>query len=151
MTSAGNIAQTGITAVPGFGAMAPTSSAFNFIFSSNGQVQAAINALRSVTNVTVLSAPQVVVQDNQPAKLEVGQQVPIQTGSATVLTGSNTIANTTDYRSTGIMLKVVPRINANGRRSQMSRVVLRAPLAAIRSTVSTPMTDNPPVRDPQSH
>jgi general secretion pathway protein D len=31
-----------------------------------------------------------------------------------VLTGNNTVANTTDYRSTGIILRVAPRINANG-------------------------------------
>ena len=52
--------------------------------------------------------------DNQVATLQVGDEIPIQTGSATVLTGNNTVANTTDYRSTGIILRVVPRINANG-------------------------------------
>ena len=116
LTNAGNLAQTGLTAFPGgFAAMAPTSTAFNFILSSNGQVQAAVNALRSVTNVTVLSAPQVVVQDNMPAKLEVGQQVPIQTGSVTQAVVSNpSILNSVSYVQTGVILSVTPRVNASG-------------------------------------
>jgi general secretion pathway protein D len=40
--------------------------------------------------------------------------VPISTGSATVLTSSKTIVNTIDYRDTGIILRVVPRVNVNG-------------------------------------
>ena len=55
-----------------------------------------------------------VVLDNQVATLQVGDQVPIATGSATLLTPSNTVVNTIDYRNTGIILRVVPRINVNG-------------------------------------
>ncbi|WP_156456759.1 type II secretion system secretin GspD [Bradyrhizobium sp. CCH5-F6] len=87
---------------------------FNFLVGSARTPRAVLNALHSITDVKVLSNPSVVVIDNQIATLQVGDEIPIQTGSATVLTGSNTIANTTDYRSTGIILRVVPRINANG-------------------------------------
>jgi general secretion pathway protein D len=45
--------------------------------------------------------------------LQVGDVVPVSTGSATVLTTSNTVVNTIDYRNTGIILRVSPRINAN--------------------------------------
>lgn len=87
---------------------------FNFLVGSAATPRAILNALHSITDVKVLSNPSVVVIDNQIATLQVGDEIPIQTGSATVLTGNNTIANTTDYRSTGIILRVVPRINANG-------------------------------------
>ncbi|OAF15862.1 type II secretion system protein GspD [Bradyrhizobium centrolobii] len=87
---------------------------FNFLVGSASTPRAVLNALHAITDVKVLSNPSVVVIDNQIATLQVGDEIPIQTGSATVLTGSNTIANTTDYRSTGIILRVVPRINANG-------------------------------------
>ena len=40
--------------------------------------------------------------------------MPVSTGSATVLTANNTVVNTIDYRNTGIILRVLPRINANG-------------------------------------
>jgi len=87
---------------------------FNFLVGSAASPRVILNALHAVTDVKVLSNPSVVVIDNQIATLQVGDEIPVQTGSATVLTGSNTIANTTDYRSTGIILRVVPRINANG-------------------------------------
>ena len=73
-----------------------------------------LDALHSVTDVKVLSNPSVVVIDNQVATLQVGDEVPVSTGSATVLTTTNTVVNTIDYRNTGVILRVVPRINANG-------------------------------------
>jgi general secretion pathway protein D len=38
--------------------------------------------------------------------------VPISTGSA--IAASSTVINTIDYRNTGIILRVAPRVNANG-------------------------------------
>ena len=73
-----------------------------------------INALHNVTNVKVLSNPSLVVLNNQTATLQVGNQVPISTGTATVLTANNTVVSTIDYRNTGIILRVVPRISGNG-------------------------------------
>ncbi len=73
-----------------------------------------LDALHAVTTTKVLSNPSLVVIDNQVATLMVGSDVPISTGTANVLTTSNTIVNTIDYRTVGIILRVVPRINANG-------------------------------------
>jgi general secretion pathway protein D len=73
-----------------------------------------LNALHNVTDVKVLSNPSLVVLDNQTATLQVGDQVPISTGSATVLTSSNTVVSTIDYRNTGIILRVLPRVSAHG-------------------------------------
>jgi general secretion pathway protein D len=87
---------------------------FNFLVGSANTPRGILSALHAVTEVKVLSNPSLVVIDNQVATLQVGDEIPIQTGSATVLSGNNTVANTTDYRSTGIILRVVPRINANG-------------------------------------
>lgn len=87
---------------------------FNFLVGPEAQPQLILDALHAVTSVKVLSNPSLVVIDNQPAILQVGDQVPISTGSATVLTTSNTIVNTIDYRDTGIILRVIPRVNVNG-------------------------------------
>ena len=62
----------------------------------------------------VLTTVLLVVINNQVATLLVGDVVPVSTGSATVLTTSNTVVNTIDYRNTGVILHVSPRINANG-------------------------------------
>ncbi len=73
-----------------------------------------LNALHNVTDVKVLSNPSLVVLDNQTATLQVGDQVPITTGTANVLTANNTVVSTIDYRNTGIILRVVPRVSAGG-------------------------------------
>jgi general secretion pathway protein D len=87
---------------------------FNFLVGTAAAPNLILDALHTITNVKVLSNPSLVVLDNQPAILQVGDQVPISTGTATVLTANNTVVNTIDYRNTGIILRVVPRINSNG-------------------------------------
>ena len=87
---------------------------FNLLIGSQSTPHVIISALQNYTDVRVLSNPSLVVVDNQPATLEVGDQVPITTGTATVLSASNTVVNTIDYRDTGIILHVTPRINSNG-------------------------------------
>jgi general secretion pathway protein D len=87
---------------------------FNFLVGSANTPNLILNALHTVTDVKVLSNPSLVVLDNQAATLQVGDQVPVSTGTATVLTANNTVVNTIDYRNTGIILRVVPRVNPNG-------------------------------------
>jgi general secretion pathway protein D len=87
---------------------------FNFLIGSEAQPSAILDALHTVTSVKVLSNPSLVVVNNQAATLQVGDVVPVSTGSATVLTTNNTVVNTIDYRNTGIILRVSPRINVNG-------------------------------------
>jgi general secretion pathway protein D len=87
---------------------------FNFLIGSESNPKAILDALHAVTSVKVLSNPSLVVINNQAATLQVGDVVPVSTGSATVLSSSNTVVNTIDYRNTGIILRVSPRINANG-------------------------------------
>ena len=86
----------------------------NFVLGPASMPNVVLDALHSVTDVKVLSNPSLVVLDNQAATLQVGDQVPISTGTATVLTANNTVVSTIDYRNTGIILRVVPRISANG-------------------------------------
>ncbi len=87
---------------------------FNFLIGAENSPRVVLDALHNVTNVKVLSNPSLVVLDNQPATLQVGDQVPFSTGTATVLTANNTVVNTIDYKNTGIILRVLPRANANG-------------------------------------
>ncbi|WP_024516014.1 type II secretion system secretin GspD [Bradyrhizobium sp. Tv2a-2] len=87
---------------------------FNFLLGSETNPHAILDALHTVTSVKVLSNPSLVVINNQVATLQVGDVVPVSTGSATVLTTSNTVVNTIDYRNTGIILRVSPRISVNG-------------------------------------
>ncbi|HLI99441.1 MAG TPA: type II secretion system secretin GspD [Bradyrhizobium sp.] len=115
---------------------------FNFLVGQEAQPAAILSALHTVTGVKVLSNPSLVVVNNQSATLQVGNQVPISTGSATVLTANNTVVNTVDYRNTGIILHVSPRVSANGNvrleiEQEISNVVPSAnATAALTPTIS---------------
>jgi general secretion pathway protein D len=92
-----------------------TLPGFNFLLGPELEPRMILQALHNVTEVKVLSTPSVVVMDNQIATLQVGDQVPVATATATVIGGAGApIVNTIDYRNTGVILRVVPRINANG-------------------------------------
>lgn len=75
-------------------------------------ITATVNALKAKTDVEVVSAPKLVVLDNHSAKLQVGDQVPITTQSAqsTTAAGAPLVSNT-DYRDTGVIMTVTPRIS----------------------------------------
>lgn len=80
-------------------------------FLNSGSVAATLSALSSVTHIEILSAPNLMVLNNQTASLEVGDQVPISTGSAL---NNSSVINTIDYRDTGVLLKITPRVNNGG-------------------------------------
>jgi general secretion pathway protein D len=87
---------------------------FNFLVGSQATPRVILNALHSYTDVKVLSNPSLVVVNNGVATLQVGDSVPIATGTATVLSANNAVVNTINYQNTGIILRVVPRVNSNG-------------------------------------
>jgi general secretion pathway protein D len=87
----------------------------NLLLGQEGQPGAILNALSNLTEVKVLSSPSLVALDNQPALLQVGDEIPITTSSAAVLANSAApIINTIQMRNTGVILKVLPHINVNG-------------------------------------
>ncbi|MGE5269921.1 MAG: type II secretion system secretin GspD [Thiohalocapsa sp.] len=98
------------TTFPGFGFL----QGANLAFTSGGN-NFVLQALSKITNVRVLSSPNLLVRNNGAARLQVGDQVPIATQSATsTLTNTAQTVNSIDYRDTGIILNVTPRVNAGG-------------------------------------
>jgi len=91
---------------------------FNFLIGPESQPKVILDALHAVTDVKILSNPSLVVIDNQVATLLVGDEIPVSTGTGNVLNSAtstnNTIVNSIDYRSTGIILRVIPRVSPNG-------------------------------------
>jgi general secretion pathway protein D len=87
----------------------------NFLIGSEALPRVILNALATITDVKVLSSPSIVAMDNQPALLQVGDEVPITTSTATLLNNNTTpTVNTIEMRNTGVILKVLPHVNANG-------------------------------------
>ena len=88
---------------------------FNLLLGSEAQPRVVLDALSSFTNVKVLSSPSLVVVDNQPAVLQVGDEIPVTTRTATLIDSPTApIVNNVEFRSTGVILKVLPRVHANG-------------------------------------
>ncbi|MBX9447599.1 type II secretion system secretin GspD [Dickeya chrysanthemi] len=70
------------------------------------------NALESNKRNNILATPSVVTLDNHRAEFNVGQDVPILTGSQT--TNNDNIFNTVQRRTIGIKFSILPRINQSG-------------------------------------
>jgi general secretion pathway protein D len=88
---------------------------FNFLAGTNAEPRVILDALHHITNVKVLSTPSVVVIDNQFATLQVGDQIPITTRTAQAVdVAIAPVVQNIEYRNTGVILRVAPRINANG-------------------------------------
>lgn len=95
----------------GAGGISANFPGFAYTFADNF-VQFALSALSAVTEIEVVSSPQIVTQDNQTATLQVGDQVPVVTQSAVSVENPNApIVNSVQFRDTGILLTVTPRIN----------------------------------------
>jgi general secretion pathway protein D len=76
------------------------------------EATAALRALESVGKLDVLSRPYILASDNQAATITVGQEVPRITQSRLTETGQT--INTVEYEDVGIILNVLPHINADG-------------------------------------
>ena len=90
-----------------------TSPAFAINVAAKG-VNATLSSLQAVTKVNVLSSPEVLVLDNQPAQLMVGDLVPYLTQSSQSTVANSSVINSIDYRQTGVIMKVTPRVNSGG-------------------------------------
>lgn len=85
------------------------------IFSSDGDARMFIDILESQTEVKFLSAPQVMVLDNQTANIRVGDQIPVTVRSSqSTVDPDAPIVSEVQFRDTGTLLSVTPRINAGG-------------------------------------
>ena len=118
------------------GAALGSSSLFYSFVSSNLQV--ALKALETNGRTQVLSAPSLVVMNNQQAQIQVGDNIPIS--QTTVNTNvSNTTLSSVEYVHTGVILDVVPRINPGGLvYMDIQQQVSNADLASISDSQTNP-------------
>jgi type II secretion system protein D len=79
-----------------------TGNNFNFL----------LRALESDGHLEVLSRPQILTADNQPASINIGQRIPLITGSQ--ITPQGGVNNQFEYRDVGVNLSVTPRIVGDG-------------------------------------
>ena len=71
-----------------------------------------LRALKTENKLKVLSRPQIVTADNQPATIDIGQQVPLVNASR--LDVQNNLTTSFTYQDVGVSLMVTPKINRDG-------------------------------------
>ena len=77
----------------------------------SGDWFALLTALKSDSKSDVLSTPSLVTMDNQEASFNVGQDVPVLTGSQTTTSSDSAVFNTVERKTVGTKLKFKPQIN----------------------------------------
>ncbi len=95
-----------------------TGSGTTWIFEGR-RAAALVNLLQTEGDVKVLSAPSVLVLNNTEASINVGQQIPVVSSYFNPITqpgtgGSGVGQSYVQFRDTGIILNVKPRVNPGG-------------------------------------
>lgn len=83
----------------------------------NSKMQVALSAMETSGNTKTLSAPSMVVLNNQLAHIQVGNQIPVNQTSIIGLgatTTTDATASSVTYLPTGVILDVQPRVNPGG-------------------------------------
>jgi len=80
----------------------------------NSNLQVAVRAMETSGNTKTLSAPSMVVMNNQVGSIQVGDRIPINQTTISTGLGVSTGYSSVDYLDTGVILNVRPRINPGG-------------------------------------
>ncbi len=100
---------------------------------------ALVQALATVSNATILSSPNLITLDNEEAKIVVGSNVPVVTGSFATPTANTSTGvsafNTFDREDVGIVLHVKPQITKGG--------IIKLQIYSEDSSVDPTSTNNP--------
>ena len=87
---------------------------FGVTFGGQNTTKLVIDALSEITDVRVVSSPQLLVMDGGTARLHVGDQVPIITKTSSSATEDDRITNEIEYRDTGVTLDITPKVKSSG-------------------------------------
>ena len=86
--------------------------ALNFAESLTNQIR--LSLTQNDSRVNILSSPVLMVRDGFAATIQVGNDVPTVSSAATDPLLSNRTVTSVQYRKTGLLLSIVPTINAEG-------------------------------------
>ena len=93
-------------------------SGLSYLIESTNRLTASLKALAESGQVQILSTPTLLASDNKQATINIGDEVPIPTTSERrrdVADAEDEVVTTTlQYRDTGIILDVTPKINKQG-------------------------------------
>jgi len=91
-----------------------TGLSSGLVFDADTDIFKLLNFLATKNDFSILSSPQVLVLNNEAATVNVGEQVPIITSETSDLNSTTTSNRTVQYKDTGVILNVTPKINYDG-------------------------------------
>jgi general secretion pathway protein D len=122
-----------------FGLPSPTSfaSGANGIYTVLGaDYMVTLHAIAQAGKAKILSRPSILARNNQPATIQVGQQVPLITGVTYDSFGNS--HNAITYTSIGVILKVTPFIGDDG----LVEMIVSPQISQLDPTLSIPISAN---------
>ena len=131
-----------------------TASQFSANLSSNGgiqgvvntgQVQLTANASATANQINVLSTPRIVTRSGTAASIQVGTDVPIittQRAAETQLGGATDVLQSVEYRSTGVILNVEPKVYSGNRIDLVISQEVSSAEANENSAIASPVISN---------
>jgi general secretion pathway protein D len=84
------------------------------VIGTGNAVRALINALQSDSRIKILSSPSILATDNKPARIQVGSEEPVATGTVSAAVGGVASSTTIQYRNTGRIVTIIPQVNSLG-------------------------------------
>ena len=88
-------------------------SGFTSIVEAGREFRVFVNALMQDARVKVLSSPHLLAVDNRPARIRVGSEQPVATGTV-VSQEAQATTTTIQFKNVGRILTIVPQVNSEG-------------------------------------
>jgi general secretion pathway protein D len=129
-----------LTTVPALGMATPSlfTQAFTFTGTTNN-FHVVLNAISHQTDVNVVSSPSLMVLDNQTARIQVGDQVPVLTQQAvSTITAGAPVINSVQYIDSGVILEIKPHVNKSGQVLLDITQQVSQPVTTTTSTIDSP-------------
>jgi len=112
----GSVTQPGNKQQWALGGGTAAASGTNTLYYSfvNKDLQVTLRAMERDGNTKTLSAPSLVVVNNHKARIQVGDQIPVTQTFVNTGQGGNSTVGQVEYKDTGVILDVRPRVNPGG-------------------------------------
>ncbi|MFQ5945253.1 MAG: secretin N-terminal domain-containing protein [Anaerolineae bacterium] len=91
------------------------AAGFTMTFVDSDEVRVFLNTISSYTEIDILTSPHLLTRDNKAARIQIGQEVPIVTGTQSTVTavsgGGEGVFQTIQQKEIGRILSVTPHVN----------------------------------------
>jgi cell division septation protein DedD len=103
-----------LPALPDGATITPFANGISGVIGRSNAVRAFINAATTDSRFKILSSPSVLAADNRPARIQIGSEEPIATGTIAAAVGGVAQSTSIQYRNTGRIVTIIPQVNSQG-------------------------------------